>query len=64
MKPNKYPNEETVWYAKSQAVYNNDLPEMTNSWQLSLLLNKMFGSKFKGFVETELKFVNYRLPEI
>ncbi len=64
MKPNKYPNEESIWYNKSVAVYNNENPEMTNSLELSQLLNKMFGSKFKGMVHTELKFVNYKMPFI
>ncbi len=61
-KPNKYPNEELIWYAKSKAYYNNDTLGMGNSKQLANLLNHWFGSHFIGLIDTELKFVKYPLP--
>ncbi len=62
--PNKYPNEELIWYSKAKAYYNNDTLGMGNSKQLSNLLNHWFGSHFVGLIDTELKFVNYPLPFI
>ncbi len=60
--PNKYPNEDLIWYSKAKAYYNNEDPYLTNSKQLKNLLNHWFGSHFDGLVDTDLKFVKYNLP--
>ena len=58
--PNKYPNEDLVWLTSEYWTWANSL--RTNSDQLSILLNKSFGSKFMGSIDTDLKFVRYPLP--
>ena len=58
--PNKYPNEDKIWYS-SEHWYHSDNIRL-NSHNLSILLNKAFGSKFEGSIDTDLKFVRYPLP--
>jgi len=58
--PNKYPNESSQWYTADY--WSNPDNLRNNSHNLSLLLNKNFGSRFMGSIETNLKFVRYPLP--
>ena len=58
--PNKYPNEELIWYHNECWIDPNGC--RSNSDELSKLLNHTFHSDFEGSVHTELKFVRYPLP--
>ena len=58
IQPNKHPNEKFSWY-RFDFYYNND---QLNSYEMSNYLNKLFGSKFKGKISTQLKIVRYPLP--
>ncbi len=58
--PNKYPDEKNIWFNSSVGYFDSN--EDCNSLELSNLLNKWFGARFKGLISTELKFVKYPLP--
>ncbi len=64
--PNKYVDEAEVW--RKSKVYTfegsgyTDLNTFANSFELCNLLNKGFGSQFKGLVKTDLKIRTYPLP--
>lgn len=60
MKPNKYPNEELVWYNSHTEVLNADTPK--NNYQICTYLNQIFGSKFVGTGAGEMILVKYPLP--
>jgi hypothetical protein len=60
VKPNKYPNEDQIWYRVE--TYQKFENERYNSREMSNYLNKIWGTHFIGNVETELKIVNYPLP--
>ncbi len=62
-KPNKYVAELDVWKLASVGTAGA-VAEQFNSMELCFLLNKWFGSKFKGSVNTILRFVNYPFPEV
>ena len=59
--PNKYCDESSVWN-KASVGYNGEIAEMFNSEELCFLLNKWFGSKFKGQQKTILRLIDYPLP--
>ena len=58
--PNKYPDEKNIWFNSSVGYFIDN--ECCNSIELSNLLNKWFGSRFKGNIITDLKLVKYPLP--
>ena len=60
IEPNKYPNEDLVWYNSHTEVMN--APTEKNNLQMCNLLNKIFGSKFVGTGAGEIKTVKYPLP--
>ncbi len=61
IEPNKYPNEKDIWFTTS-VWYNADQHIYSNSIELANELNVWFKTKFRGFMNTELKFVRYPLP--
>ena len=60
IKPNKYPNEEQIWY---NYAYFTNRNLSRNSQEMCRLLNRLFHTSFLGNVQTELKFVWYPLPK-
>jgi len=60
VQPNKYPNEDLVWY-NSHCV-NELAPTEQNNLQVCQYLNKIFGVKFLGTGAGEMKTVRYPLP--
>jgi hypothetical protein len=60
IQPNKYPNEELVWYNSHVEKYNN-VPAW-NSKELCTYLNKIFGCKLEGTSHAQFKLVRYPLP--
>ena len=58
--PNKYPNEDQVWYTSECWTDTNNL--RNNSSQLCQLLSKTFHKLLEGTIQTDLKFVRYPLP--
>ena len=60
VQPNKYPNEDLVWY--NSHVVNELAPTEQNNLQVCNYLNKIFGSKFFGTGAGEMKTVRYPLP--
>lgn len=60
-KPNKYPNEDGVWYiAKAHYAVPRS---RRNSLELCNLLNHCFKSEFRGEIKAQPKMVTYQLPE-
>ncbi len=59
MKPNKYPNEDLLWYNFQQEKFDN---EKFNNKDMCQYLNKIFGSNLNGFCTGDLKIVKYPLP--
>ena len=59
--PNKYVDEDKIWY-RACVGYSHPLNFLTNSKELCNLLNKAFGSDFKGLLNTQLKIRKYPLP--
>jgi len=60
IEPNKYPNEDLVWYSSHAVV--NTAPDEQNNLQIVHLLNRIFGCKFVGTGAGEMKIVRYPLP--
>ena len=58
--PNKWKNEKDIWQLH-KAYYNARDPESCNSKEYSNLLNKWFGTHFKGEISTELNIVKYKI---
>ncbi len=58
--PNKYPNENEVWYNNEHWIDSHN--SRNNSNEFSKLLNKVFHTEFEGTIQTDLKFVRYPLP--
>ena len=58
--PNKHFGEREIWYTGES--WNDSSNINRNSSELSMLLNKTFGTDFMGTVTTDLKFVRYPLP--
>lgn len=61
VQPNKYPNEDLVWYNSDVQRYNCMTPS-ENNYQLVNYLNTIFGSEFVGTGAGEIKFTRYPLP--
>ncbi len=57
-KPNKYVDENLVWY-KHSAYYYSKTPDISNSQQMCNLINHWFGTHFKGLVDTDVKMRDY-----
>ncbi len=60
IEPNKYPNEDLVWYNSHAEVMNAD--ESENNLEMCQYLNKIFGVKFVGKAKGTMKIVRYPLP--
>ena len=56
-KNNKYVEEKEIWFSSSVG-YNND-GSRPNSFELLVLLNKLFKCEFEGNYPTVLQFTNY-----
>ncbi len=61
VEPNKYPNEDQIWYRSKVEKWNCRSPQ-ENNYQLVTYLNKIFGSDFVGTGAGEIKFTRYPLP--
>ena len=62
VKPNKYPNEEAIWWAHIIGQHCVD-PYSNNSDALANRLNFWFQEKLIGGVPTIIRFVNYPFPK-
>jgi len=62
IKPNKYPNEDQIWYSNEPYYYATPNYRPNNSYEICLLLNRWFGTSFIGIIETSPKIVRYPLP--
>ena len=60
IEPNKYPNEDLVWYNSHAEVMN--APDLANNKEMCQYLNKIFGVKFVGNAKGTMKIVRYPLP--
>ena len=60
IQPNKYPNEELIWY-NSHVEKFNTTPSQNNA-SMCHYLNKIFGADFQGEAAGEIKTVRYPLP--
>ena len=58
--PNKHPYEKDIWY-NHKAYYNASYPDNCNSLEYCTLLNKWFGTCFKGNITTKLNIVPYKI---
>ena len=61
VKPNKYPNEENIWYSHIIGKHAID-PLTNNSDALTNRLNFWFAEDLKGKQPTIIRFVTYKLP--
>jgi hypothetical protein len=60
IEPNKHPNEDLVWYNSHFENYNTE--DSQNNENMCKYLNKIFGAKFTGTGEGNIKMVTYPLP--
>ena len=61
MEPNKYPQEDLLWYITKIHQFDN---EKFNSKDMCQYLNKIFGCNLKGSCTGNLKIVRYPLPMV
>ena len=61
IEPNKYPDEQIVWY-NSHVINTNTKTPLENNAQMSNLLNHIWGCEFAGIQEGSIKQVKYPLP--
>ncbi len=62
VEPNKYPNEENIWYSHIVGRHAVD-PFSNNSDALTNRLNFWFGENLQGGQPTIIRFVKYPLPK-
>jgi len=60
IQPNKYPNEDLIWYNTYVEKWNSILSQ--NNENMCLFLNKIFGSNLIGSANGKIKIVSYPLP--